>query len=102
MSHERATAASNCEAVHTDVRSLFGMVRSSDDGPEQRRGPPSRQRTERAMKITAILSALLLTVAIAGMACRGQAAASANGTATATGQKIAYGADTVCKLGCWS
>ncbi len=54
------------------------------------------------MKITAILSALLLTVAIAGMACRGQAAASANGTATATGQKIAYGADTVCKLGCWS
>ncbi len=53
------------------------------------------------MKFIAILSAVLLTLALAGIA--GPAVATrAEAPATGTGQRqVAYGADTVCKLGCW-
>jgi hypothetical protein len=71
--------------------------------PELAPIPPARiaQRTERAMKFIAILSAVLLTLALAGIA--GPAVATrAEAPATGTGQRqVAYGADTVCKLGCW-
>jgi hypothetical protein len=63
---------------------------------------PSNRTKELAMKIIILLAAVLLSLATGAAARASTTEVSAHQQVPARSEDVvAYGADTVCKLGCW-